>query len=87
MRDTDLDEEAGFPVERDEQDKEQKDDEPKGCCDKFHIHVSRWMLPEDLRETYLDRANCLPPPIFIILISLGEVGLILLYNDKQKRFL
>uniref|UniRef100_A0A8B9LVP9 Rhomboid-related protein 2 n=1 Tax=Astyanax mexicanus TaxID=7994 RepID=A0A8B9LVP9_ASTMX len=87
----DLDEEAGFPINRDQQQQEQEEDEQqqqeedepageqKGCCDRFHYHVSRWMLPEDLRETYLERANCLPPPIFIILISIGELAVFIYY--------
>lgn len=45
----------------------------RGCCERFHLSVSKWMLPEDHREKYLERANCCPPPIFIILISLVEV--------------
>ena len=46
-----------------------------GCCEKFQLLVSKWMLPEDSRNTYLERANCCPPPIFIILISIAEVAL------------
>lgn len=49
-----------------------------GCCtwlncDRIHETVSKWMLPEDARGTYLERANCIPPPIFIITISVAEV--------------
>ena len=36
--------------------------------------VSKWMLPEPMRRTYLERANCLPPPVFIISISIAEVS-------------
>lgn len=43
-------------------------------CDKVHETVSKWMLPEDSRSTYLERANCIPPPIFIIAVSIAEVG-------------
>ena len=28
---------------------------------KVHRIVSKWMLPEPVQRTYLDRANCLPP--------------------------
>lgn len=42
---------------------------------KVHRIVSKWMLPEPVRRTYLERANCLPPPVFIISISLAEVSL------------
>jgi rhomboid-related protein 1/2/3 len=41
---------------------------------KVHRIVSKWMLPEQVRRTYLERANCLPPPLFIISISLAEVS-------------
>ncbi|KAL1259725.1 hypothetical protein QQF64_010302 [Cirrhinus molitorella] len=37
------------------------------------------MLPEELRETYMERANCCPPPIFIILVSLAELGVFIYY--------
>lgn len=42
---------------------------------KVHKIVSKWMLPENARRTYLERANCLPPPVFIISISLAEVSM------------
>lgn len=41
---------------------------------KVHRIVSKWMLPEPVRRTYLERANCLPPPLFIIFVSLAEVN-------------
>lgn len=41
---------------------------------KVHRVVSNWMLPEHARRTYMERANCLPPPLFIISISLAEVN-------------
>lgn len=47
-------------------------DFPRGR--KVHRIVSKWMLPEPARRTYLERANCLPPPLFIIIISLAEVS-------------
>lgn len=43
---------------------------------KVHKIVSNWMLPEHARRTYLERANCLPPPVFIISISLAEVNML-----------
>lgn len=43
---------------------------------KVHRVVSKWMLPEKVRRTYLERANCFPPPIFIISISLAEVSML-----------
>lgn len=41
---------------------------------RVHRVVSKWMLPEKVRRTYLERANCLPPPVFIISISIAEVS-------------
>lgn len=57
--------------------------------EKFHKNVSRWMLPEELHETYLERANCCPPPIFIILISLAELGVFIYYAvwKPQKQWI
>ncbi|TRY84633.1 hypothetical protein DNTS_001358 [Danionella cerebrum] len=57
--------------------------------EKFHKNVSRWMLPEQLREDYLERANCCPPPIFIILISLVELGVFIYYAvwKPQKQWI
>ncbi|TNN02178.1 hypothetical protein fugu_009665 [Takifugu bimaculatus] len=37
------------------------------------------MLPEDARSKYLERANCCPPPIFIILISIAELSVFVYY--------
>ncbi|XP_030638482.1 rhomboid-related protein 2 [Chanos chanos] len=62
----------------------QEDDENRGCCVKFQETVSRWMLPEDSRNTYLERANCCPPPIFIILISAAELAVFIYYAVVGK---
>lgn len=43
---------------------------------KVHTIVSKWMLPENVRRTYVERANCLPPPVFIISISIAEVNML-----------
>nr|XP_033812074.1 rhomboid-related protein 2 isoform X1 [Geotrypetes seraphini]XP_033812075.1 rhomboid-related protein 2 isoform X1 [Geotrypetes seraphini] len=48
-------------------------------CDKVHRSISKWMLPEDSRDTYLERANCIPPPIFIISISIAELAVFIYY--------
>nr|XP_028595089.1 rhomboid-related protein 2 isoform X2 [Podarcis muralis]XP_028595091.1 rhomboid-related protein 2 isoform X2 [Podarcis muralis] len=48
-------------------------------CDRLHNTVSKWMLPEDSRATYLERANCIPPPIFILGISVAEVAVFIYY--------
>ncbi|XP_053123141.1 rhomboid-related protein 2 isoform X2 [Hemicordylus capensis] len=56
----------------------------RGCCacvncDRLHGTVSKWMLPEDARGTYLERANCIPPPIFILAISAAELAVFIYY--------
>lgn len=72
--DNDIEEQDTFPVERDEGGENQGNQRRRGRrVEKFQKHVSRWMLPEELRETYLERSNCCPPPIFIILVSIAEV--------------
>ena len=48
-----------------EEEKEMRED--RGGKDTFknkkvHRVVSKWMLPEKVQRTYLERANCLPPP-------------------------
>lgn len=78
MEEIDIEQQEPFPVDRDgrrlQRRTDQPDDDAKvGCCDKFQESVSKWMLPEDMRSKYLERANCCPPPIFIILISIAEV--------------
>ncbi|KAF3692200.1 Rhomboid-related protein 2 [Channa argus] len=84
MAKVDIEQLEPLPVDRDggklrsEEDQPDSDRNP-GCCERFHHFVSRWMLPEDLRETYLERANCCPPPIFIILISIGELAVFTYY--------
>lgn len=74
-----------FPVDRDGHRFRPEGDQPDGggkelgCCEKFQRTVSRWMLPEKNRDTYLQRANCCPPPIFIILVSIGELAVFIYY--------
>lgn len=67
MEEADVEQQEPLRRNRDE-------DRKKGCCERLHLSISKWMLPEDHREKYLERANCCPPPIFIILISMVEVG-------------
>ena len=79
MASVDVEEMSPFPLERDGtpwrgQEPERRERRAEGCCDRFQRTVSRWMLPANSRETYLQRTNCCPPPIFIILISIAEVG-------------
>ncbi|XP_073703705.1 rhomboid-related protein 2 [Garra rufa] len=86
MGDNDIEEEDAFPVQEDDEGGFPIDPENPGNprrkgrrVEKFQKKVSRWMLPEELRETYLERANCCPPPIFIILVSLAELGVFIYY--------
>ncbi len=79
MEDIDLEQQEPFPVDREGRQFRVGADQPDGdrqmgCCEKFQQSVSKWMLPEDSRSKYLERANCCPPPIFIILISIAEVA-------------
>ncbi|XP_076837876.1 rhomboid-related protein 2 isoform X2 [Brachyhypopomus gauderio] len=78
MPDIDVEDQGGFPVERDDQE-EDEDTSKKGCCDALHTSISRWLLPADLRETYMERANCCPPPIFMVLVSIGELAVFIYY--------
>ncbi|XP_060937773.1 rhomboid-related protein 2 [Limanda limanda] len=84
MGDIDVEEMEPFPVDRDGKPLRTEEDQPDGlrkpgCCEKFQHSVSKWMLPEDLRSKYLERTNCCPPPIFIILISIGELAVFIYY--------
>ncbi|XP_073867746.1 rhomboid-related protein 2 isoform X3 [Macaca fascicularis] len=56
---------------------------------KVHRIVSKWMLPEKARGTYLERANCFPPPVFIISISLAELAVFIYYAvwKPQKQWI
>lgn len=83
--DQDPESQEPFPVDRDGRrfkntgDEADGDGRELGCCEKFQRTVSRWMLPEKSRATYLERANCCPPPIFIILVSIGELAVFIYY--------
>ncbi|XP_053183299.1 rhomboid-related protein 2 [Scomber japonicus] len=85
MDDIDVEQQEPFPVDRDgRRIRMEEEDEPDGnrklgCCEKFQRLVSKWMLPEDHRKGYMERANCCPPPIFIILISIGELAVFIYY--------
>ncbi|XP_028984464.1 rhomboid-related protein 2 [Betta splendens] len=94
MEDVDVEQVEPLPVDRDGRRLREAEDQPDGipvpgCCERLHQHISRWMLPEDLRETYLERANCLPPPIFIILISIAELAVFIYYAvwKPQKQWI
>ncbi|KAJ8289539.1 hypothetical protein GJAV_G00002470 [Gymnothorax javanicus] len=74
--DFDIEELGPLSERRDEPDKEEA---KMGCCEKFQHSISKWMLPEQSRNKYLERANCCPPPIFIILVSIGELAVFIYY--------
>ncbi|XP_068591658.1 rhomboid-related protein 2 [Cebidichthys violaceus] len=81
MEDIDLEQQEPFPVDRDGRRFGSAADGGRrmGCCEKFQQSVSKWMLPADSRVKYLERANCCPPPIFIILISIAELAVFIYY--------
>ncbi|XP_004678881.1 PREDICTED: rhomboid-related protein 2 [Condylura cristata] len=56
---------------------------------KVHRIVSKWMLPESVRKTYLERANCFPPPLFVISISVAELAVFIYYAvwKPQKQWI
>lgn len=93
METIDLEQQEPLPVDRDGAQVRMAEDRPdgdkkRGCCEKFQESVSRWMLPEDSRSKYLERANCCPPPIFIILISIAELAVFIYYavGSPQKQW-
>ncbi|XP_076016707.1 rhomboid-related protein 2 [Genypterus blacodes] len=80
MEDMDMDIEQQEPLDREAREADQPDGKRKlGCCEKFQRAVSKWMLPETSRGSYLERANCCPPPIFIILVSIAELAVFIYY--------
>ncbi|XP_040193128.1 rhomboid-related protein 2 [Rana temporaria] len=86
MTSTELERMGGWEEENEEP---AEDPPPKTCWDKFHTTISNWMLPADLRDKYLERANCLPPPIFIIIISIAELAVFIYYAvwKPQKQWI
>ncbi|KAF6111106.1 rhomboid like 2 [Phyllostomus discolor] len=66
-------------LEEEEKMREDGEGEDPFKSKKVHRIVSKWMLPENARRTYLERANCLPPPVFIISISLAELAVFIYY--------
>ncbi|CAM2104617.1 rhomboid-related protein 2 isoform X1 [Lepidochelys kempii] len=74
-----------------EEEKENNERNSRVCttCDKIHESISKWMLPENARGTYLERANCIPPPLFIISISIAEMAVFIYYAvwKPQKQWI
>uniref|UniRef100_UPI00358DFECA rhomboid-related protein 2 n=1 Tax=Myxine glutinosa TaxID=7769 RepID=UPI00358DFECA len=59
-------------------------------CQSMHEFLAEWMLPDkESHGKYLERANCLPPPIFIIIISIVELGVFTYYAiwKPQKQWI
>ncbi|XP_065154444.1 rhomboid-related protein 2 [Paramisgurnus dabryanus] len=90
----DIEEQGNLTVEREEEEEDDGWNPPNEKkkvrrVEKLHQNVSKWMLPEEIRETYLERANCCPPPIFIILVSLVELGVFIYYAvwKPQKQWI
>ncbi|XP_048860786.1 rhomboid-related protein 2 [Brienomyrus brachyistius] len=89
MSSMEVDQSSSLPVWRDEEAPEEEAEQeaadgdegggPLGCCERFQHSISRWMLPPHARDVYLERANCCPPPIFIILVSIGELAVFIYY--------
>ncbi|XP_063168103.1 rhomboid-related protein 2 [Candoia aspera] len=65
-------------AEREEEQSEGKNRCPWIEC-SIHDTVSKWMLPEEARTTYLERASCIPPPVFILAVSLAELATFIYY--------
>ncbi|XP_074161317.1 rhomboid-related protein 2 isoform X2 [Sminthopsis crassicaudata] len=49
-------------------------------CRKVHRPISKWILPPDAQGNYPQRARCLPPPLFISIISILQVVIFLYYT-------
>ncbi|XP_012860838.1 rhomboid-related protein 2 [Echinops telfairi] len=80
------------PKEELEEEKKRREEEGGKALSKdkkVHRIVSKWMLPEQVRRSYLDRANCCPPPVFIISISLVELAVFIYYAvwKPQKQWI
>ncbi|XP_012666323.1 rhomboid-related protein 2 [Otolemur garnettii] len=77
--------------EREEEEETREDWRSKDSAKNKKVHriVSKWMLPEESRITYLERANCCPPPVFIISISLAELAVFIYYAvwKPQKQWI
>ncbi|XP_060639975.2 rhomboid-related protein 2 isoform X2 [Anolis sagrei] len=57
----------------------------RDACGRLHETVSRWVLPEGARASYLERASCLPPPLFILLVSAAELGVFAYYAVQEPQ--
>nr|XP_010345871.1 rhomboid-related protein 2 isoform X2 [Saimiri boliviensis boliviensis] len=91
MESMNLNLEREMKEELEEEEKMREDGAGKDRAKKKKVHriVSKWMLPEKARGTYLERANCFPPPVFIISISLAELAVFIYYAvwKPQKQWI
>ncbi|XP_037356613.1 rhomboid-related protein 2 [Talpa occidentalis] len=76
MEEMSLNAHAKEGLEEEEKMREDKEAKDSFKSKKVHRIVSKWMLPETARTRYLERANCFPPPLFIISISIAEVNML-----------
>ncbi|XP_055978877.1 rhomboid-related protein 2 [Sorex fumeus] len=79
LEEMDLNVEERAKTEREEEEKPGAEGKPPIKKKKVYRIVSKWMLPERKRMAYLDRATCMPPPLFIILISILELAVFVYY--------
>nr|XP_008118112.1 PREDICTED: rhomboid-related protein 2 isoform X1 [Anolis carolinensis] len=57
----------------------------RGLCGRVHESASRWVLPEGARASYLERASCLPPPLFILFVSAAELSVFAFYAVREPQ--
>uniref|UniRef100_A0A8D2L7L4 Rhomboid-related protein 2 n=1 Tax=Varanus komodoensis TaxID=61221 RepID=A0A8D2L7L4_VARKO len=77
--------------EAQEEEEKYEDRSHSACinCKNIHNVVSKWMLPEGARAIYLERASCIPPPLFILAISVAELAIFIYYAvwKPQKQWI
>nr|XP_020839265.1 rhomboid-related protein 2 isoform X2 [Phascolarctos cinereus] len=49
-------------------------------CQKVHNPISKWILPPGAGGIYWQRARCFPPPVFIAIISILQLGIFVYYT-------
>ncbi|KAK2500164.1 hypothetical protein MC885_003491 [Smutsia gigantea] len=91
MEDVNLNMDRDVKEDLEEEKKMREDGEGKDPSKNKKVYrvVSKWMLPEQARRTYVERANCFPPPVFIISISLAELAVFIYYAvwKPQKQWI
>ncbi|XP_036732517.1 rhomboid-related protein 2 [Manis pentadactyla] len=89
MEDVNLNRDRKEDLEEEEEMREDGEGKDPSKNKKVYRVVSKWMLPEQARRTYVERANCFPPPVFIISISLAELAVFIYYAvwKPQKQWI